>query len=310
MESFIESLTAPPAAAGSNPGSRDASPNALAGEGLRLADSSHSSHIGSSSAFTAAAAAHHVGDGGAVTTTTNPQATARRALMTMNNINSSAARPVGAVRLRNSDEADANDEELPDYEDSQAHLLVSDNLQHGVYPPMLTSGGMDMRSDHHLPHSDDEAIDIPDADHSYGPRQPWHDNPGWGFNLLDNHQGLSGRGVSSQMMAAPPGSLDLNEVEDGDLFAGDDGASTKAEGGVSDAGSDVVDQRMSELGDLDDDVGEEMTETVPLLERGSRESAPPPLPPPPPPPPPPRAPEGEDEDEDDDDLPVQELKNG
>ena len=97
-----------------------------------------------------------------------------------------------------------------------------------------------------------------------GPAPPWGDDPSWSFEALG-----SGKDVSTQQMACPPGSLDFSNGHEEDLFA-EDGASTKAEGGI---GSST-----GNLSDADERMGDfEEAAASPLISRGMRESAPPPL---------------------------------
>ncbi len=152
---------------------------------------------------------------------------------------------------------DPNEDEdhvLPGYEASQMHAHQ----------------GMDLDADEGV--GDMYAIQ--------GPAPPWGDDPSWSFEALG-----SGKNVSTQQMACPPGSLDFSNGHEEDLFA-EDGASTKAEGGV---GSST-----GNLSDADDRMGDfEEAAASPLITRGMRESAPPPL--------------VQAGDEEDEDLPVVEL---
>jgi len=114
----------------------------------------------------------------------------------------------------------------------------------------------------------DEGVDMSYPIH--GPSPPWADDPSWSFEGLS-----SGRAVSTQQMACPPGSLDFSHDRDEDLFTtdvggADDGASTKAEGGLGSSTGNLsdADERM---GDFEDPA------SSPLISRGMRESAPPPL---------------------------------
>ena len=158
------------------------------------------------------------------------------------------------------------DEALPGYEDSQ------------FIGPLQPS---------HMDLDRDEGIDV-----SYPPMQdhytpPWNDDPVWSFEGLN-----SGRAAPSQMMAAPPGSLDFNhdgEADEG-LFDNGDGASTKVEGGDGSSAGQIsdVDERMKSLDEVEESA------TSPLIRRDERESAPPP-----------HMIEGDDEE---DELPVVELR--
>jgi len=150
------------------------------------------------------------------------------------------------------------DQVLPGYEASQH---------------MHSNSGMDLDAD--------EGIDLSYPIH--GPSPPWSDDPGWSFEAIGSKQ-------PSQMMACPPASLDFNNDADEDLFDGgadNDGASTKAEGGAGSSAGNLsdADERMKDLDDFEP--------SAPLIARGMRESAPPPL-----------VIEGEEEDEE---LPVHEL---
>jgi ubiquitin carboxyl-terminal hydrolase 4/11 len=111
----------------------------------------------------------------------------------------------------------------------------------------------------------DEGIDMHDGDvQMFGPNL---ENPSWSFTNL----GSIGA-PHSQMTAVPPSSLDgeVNDffTQEEDLFAADDNASTKAEGGD---GSSVG---MSDRGD--EFVDAPTLESTVADQRGTRESAPPP----------------------------------
>ena len=114
----------------------------------------------------------------------------------------------------------------------------------------------------------------------HGPSPPWGDDPSWSFEALG-----SGKNVSTQQMACPPGSLDFNNDNDEGLFT-EDGASTKAEGGVGSSTGNLsdADERMCDFED---------SAASPLISRTMRESAPPPL---------------VQTEDDDEELPVVELR--
>jgi ubiquitin carboxyl-terminal hydrolase 4/11/15 len=142
-----------------------------------------------------------------------------------------------------------DDDVLPGYEEAQF-----------IGPQQLGQSHMDLDRD--------EAIDVSYQMHGHQ-TPPWDDIPGWGFNGLG-----SGRAAPSQVMAVPPGSLDLNRDADAeeDLFENGDGASLKVQAGDGSSAGNMSDndERMKSLDEPDESA------LSPLIRRNERESAPPP----------------------------------